>query len=86
MGKIESGNEQHTQMAGFLLQLQNITGQPLPNVEFSSGEVRRIGRDPIRGNSAFDIWEGLYLERDKCAIKAMRGLNVTPDTRRVCTS
>ena len=35
------------------------------------------------GNAAFDIWEGIWLGKEKVALKTIRGVHVSPDTRKV---
>ena len=48
-----------------------------------AGEARRTGTYPVAGSAAFDIYEGLWLGREKVALKTIRGVQVSQDTRKV---
>ena len=48
-----------------------------------AGEAQRTGQYPVAGSAAFDIWEGLWLGREKVALKTIRGVQVSQDTRKV---
>lgn len=50
-------------------------------MSLDAGEVRRIGGHPVGGGSAFDIWEGEYLGKEKCALKILRGVEVSDRTQ-----
>jgi len=63
--------------------VQRESRQLLPNLDLRAGEVRRLGSYPVGGSPAFDIWEGMYLDREKCAIKVIRGINNSPNAQRV---
>ncbi len=77
------GDRRHIDLQSNLYGVQRQTGQLLPHIDLRHGEVRRIGSHPVGGSPAFDIWEGEYLGREKCAIKVIRGIEVGPDVMRV---
>lgn len=47
------------------------------------GEVRRLGQYPVSGTGSMDIWEGLYLNEEKVAIKILRAVHSTPKSLQV---
>ncbi|KAJ3547750.1 hypothetical protein NMY22_g1528 [Coprinellus aureogranulatus] len=57
-----------------LYELQKQTGGLLPNCNLDSGEVRRTGEFPVRGNATMDIYEGVYLGRERVSMKAIRAM------------
>ncbi|KAF8592368.1 kinase-like protein [Ramaria rubella] len=65
-----------------LYNIQKRSGELPPGTDLQAGEARRIGKFPIAGNAAFDIWEGIWLGREKVALKTIRGVHVSPDTRK----
>ncbi|KAL5514114.1 hypothetical protein ACEPAG_2875 [Sanghuangporus baumii] len=58
MGNFAVDDERHVGLKKNLYTMQEYSGQLLPRIELKSGEVRRVGRNAIRGNAAFEIWEG----------------------------
>ncbi|TDL26204.1 kinase-like protein [Rickenella mellea] len=82
LGNFEMGDRRHIDLQSNLYGVQRQTGQLLPHIDLRHGEVRRIGSHPVGGSPAFDIWEGEYLGREKCAIKVIRGIEVGPDVMR----
>ena len=84
MGCFEQGDRRHIDLARNLLGVQQRSGQLLPGIELKHGEIRRIGQHPVGGSAAFDIWEGEYLNGAKCALKVVRGVEVSPKIREVC--
>ncbi|KAH7887898.1 kinase-like domain-containing protein [Phlebopus sp. FC_14] len=64
-----------------LYHLQKSSGKLLDNMELKRGEVRRIGQYPVSGTGAMDIWEGIYLNEEKVAIKILRAVHATPKSR-----
>ncbi|TEB35454.1 kinase-like protein [Coprinellus micaceus] len=57
-----------------LYALQQKTGGLLPNCNLDSGEVKRTGQFPVRGNSTMDIYEGIYLGKERVSMKAIRAM------------
>jgi hypothetical protein len=57
-----------------LYALQQKTGGLLPNCNLDSGEVKRTGQFPVRGNSTMDIYEGIYLSKERVSMKAIRAM------------
>lgn len=57
-----------------LYELQQKTGGLLPNCNLDSGEVKRTGQFPVRGNSTMDIYEGIYLGKERVSMKAIRAM------------
>jgi serine/threonine protein kinase len=73
-------SEAHKASEAQLLGLHTRSGQRgLPICELR-GECKKIG-NPIGGSSAYDIYEGLWLGKQKVALKALRG--VDPDQKKL---
>ena len=58
-----------------LYQLQMKTNTLLPDFNLKRGEVKRYGQFPISGTPSMDIWEGMYLNGEKVAIKVVRAVH-----------
>lgn len=67
-----------------LYELQQKTGGLLPNCNLDSGEVKRVGEFPVRGNATMDIYEGIYLGRERVSMKAIRAMKGDDRTVHVC--
>ncbi|KAH7930251.1 kinase-like protein [Leucogyrophana mollusca] len=61
-----------------LYRVQKATQALLPNLHLKRGEVRRLGQYPVGGNGSMDIWEGMYLNEEKVAIKVLRAVHADP--------
>ncbi|KDQ64686.1 hypothetical protein JAAARDRAFT_28325 [Jaapia argillacea MUCL 33604] len=77
----DEGDFHHSGLSMNLLSLQRKAGTLLPDLELAKGEVRRIGSFPVGGSAAMDIWEGMYLDEEKVAIKVLRAVNSTDKSR-----
>ncbi|EAU84593.2 TKL/TKL-ccin protein kinase [Coprinopsis cinerea okayama7 len=64
-----------------LYQLQKQSSELLPNRNLSSGEVKRIGEFPVAGTATMDIYEGLYLGKEKVSMKAIRAMKADEKSR-----
>ncbi|KIM68699.1 hypothetical protein SCLCIDRAFT_104667 [Scleroderma citrinum Foug A] len=61
-----------------LYHLQKSSNTMLVNMNLRRGEVRRVGQYPVSGTNTMDIWEGIYLNEEKVAIKVIRAVHVSP--------
>ncbi|KAL4076003.1 kinase-like domain-containing protein [Scleroderma yunnanense] len=61
-----------------LYELHKSSKTMLANMNLKSGEVRRIGKYPVSGTHTMDIWEGIYLNEEKVAIKIIRSVHAGP--------
>jgi len=61
-----------------LYRIQKSTGKLLANMHLQRGEVRRLGQYPVSGTGSMDVWEGIYLNEEKVAIKILRAVHSTP--------
>ncbi|KAF8212000.1 kinase-like domain-containing protein [Mycena galopus ATCC 62051] len=75
-------NQQYTGLSSNLYDLQFKSQELLPDFHLRSGEVIRVGQFPISGTSGMDIYQGLYLGRERVDIKVLRAVNSTEDSMR----
>lgn len=69
-----AAEKRHEKMSSKLYDLQRQSGKLLPDFHLKFGEVQKIGDLPVRGTATIDIFEGLYLGREKVMIKAIRSM------------
>ncbi|KAH8119605.1 kinase-like protein [Phellopilus nigrolimitatus] len=81
LGRYPQGDHRHSGLSNNLYIMQQTSGQLLPDYDLKHGEARRISSHPVESSGAFDIWEGEYLGKEKCAIKQVRCVEVTPEIR-----
>jgi len=55
----------------------------MPDLHLKSGEVERVSDKPIRWTNAMDIYEGLYLKKEKVYVKCLRMVDANDDSLRV---
>ena len=83
MSRLQVDSARHKMLARELYSVQLKHKLLLPGVELKAGEVKRVGTQPIGGSAEFDIWEGLYLENEKCTLKVIRAASFTERQRTV---
>ncbi|KAK7042194.1 TKL/TKL-ccin protein kinase [Favolaschia claudopus] len=75
MQQMLKDNPVHSGLSSNLYDLLSKSRELLPDFRLGSGEVVRIAVFPKGGTSYYDVYEGLYLGREKVSIKVLRSLN-----------
>ena len=83
MGGIPDRDYRHTGFSGNLWGMQSASGQLLPKLDLKHGEVRKKHSWPVSGSAQFDIYEGVYLGSARCAIKVVRGIEISDKIKKV---
>ncbi|KII95384.1 hypothetical protein PLICRDRAFT_99108 [Plicaturopsis crispa FD-325 SS-3] len=79
----EPGEAASNGLQSNLYQLQMMSKTLLPDFNLKRGEVRRISSFPVgTTTTGLDVWEGIYLNREKVAIKMLRAVRCGPDALR----
>ncbi|KAF8974773.1 kinase-like domain-containing protein [Flammula alnicola] len=78
----QNAEKMHEGLSANLYQFQSQFHELLPDFHLQSGEVKKIGEFPVRGTATMDIYEGLYLGREKVAIKAIRSMKFDEQSKR----
>ncbi|KAJ7619883.1 kinase-like domain-containing protein [Mycena rosella] len=72
---ITLGSGLHSGLSTNLHHLQLENNELLPDFHLRFGEVERIGQFPVSGSAFLDIYEGLYLQKERVAVKVIRAAN-----------
>ncbi|KAF9013352.1 kinase-like domain-containing protein [Cyathus striatus] len=72
----------HAGISSNLFELQKLSGELLPDFHLKSGEVKRVGEYAIRGSATMDVYEGLFLGKQKVTIKMIRAVNADENSLR----
>ncbi|KAF5322677.1 hypothetical protein D9619_001133 [Psilocybe cf. subviscida] len=72
----------HSGLSANLYTLQSEFHELLPDFHLQSGEVQRVGEYPVRGTATMDVYEGLYLGKEKVAVKVLRSLKFDETSKR----
>jgi len=73
----------HKGLSANLYQFQSQFQELLPDFYLQSGEVIKVGDVAVRGTASMDIYEGLYLGRERVDIKAIRTMKFDEQSKRV---
>lgn len=75
----------HKGLSTNLYHYQSQCKELLPDMHLQSGEVKKIGKNPVRKSSSglLDIYEGLYLGSERVDIKVIHSMNFDEKNKRV---
>ncbi|PPQ79567.1 hypothetical protein CVT25_003449 [Psilocybe cyanescens] len=73
----QNAAEVHKGLSTNLYRYQSQCKELLPDLHLQSGEVKKIGKNPVRKSSSgmLDIYEGLYLGSERVDIKVIHSMN-----------
>ncbi|KAF9550324.1 kinase-like protein [Agrocybe pediades] len=72
----------HDGISANLYQFQSEFHELLPDLHLRAGEVKKVNPSPVGGTATTDIYEGLYLGREKVAVKAIRSVKFDDQSKR----
>jgi len=80
--EVNRNDEKFQSLQANLLTVQQESKELPPGFEIAVGLfTKRSTNKAIAGSKMYDIYEGLYLGKEKCAIKVIRGVNTSAATR-----
>jgi hypothetical protein len=79
----QNAEKTHKGLSANLYQFQSQFQELLPDFYLQSGEVKKVGDVAVRGTASMDIYEGLYLGRERVDIKAIRTMKFDEQSKRV---
>lgn len=79
----QNAEKMHEGLSTNLYQFQSQFQELLPDFYLQSGEVKKVGDVAVRGTASMDIYEGIYLGRERVDIKAIRTMKFDEQSKRV---
>ena len=82
----QNAEKMHEGLSTNLYHFQSQFQELLPDFYLQSGEVKKVGDVAVRGTASLDIYEGIYLGRERVDIKAIRTMKFDEQSKRVRSS